>query len=105
MSKAVATSSLPSSAPIGNEGVSKTSLRELRSSKAALAYSGVKTKATLAPSSTVVRRIKTKQEVSKNDELSTNGADKEASSAKGKLLFISKDCFPQSFFITLINGF
>ena len=87
MSKSVTTSSLPSSAPVGNDGVSKTSLRELRSSKAASAYSGVKTKATLAPSSTVVRRIKTKQEVPKNDELSTNGAEKEASSVKGKLIF------------------
>ena len=87
MSKSVATSSMPSSASVGNDGVSKTSLRELRSSKAASAYSGVKTKATLAPSSTVVRRIKTKQEVSKNDEQSTNGANKEASSAKGKLTF------------------
>ena len=86
MSKSV-TTSMPSSAPAGNDGVSKTSLRELRSSKAASAYSGVKTKATLAPSSTVVRRIKPKQEVSKNDELSTNGADKEVSSAKGKLMF------------------
>ena len=83
MSKSVTTSSMPSSALVGKDEVSKTSLRELRSSKAASAYSGVKTKATLAPSSTVVRRIKTKQELSKDDELSTNGAEKEASSAKG----------------------
>ena len=87
MSKSV-TTSMPSSAPVGNDGSTKTSLRELRSSKAASAYSGVKTKATLAPSSTVVRRIKTKQEVSKNDELSTNGADKEASSTKGKSIYL-----------------
>ena len=87
MSKSVATSSLPSSASVGNDRVSKTSLRELRSSKAASAYSGVKTKATLAPSSTVVRRIKTTQEVSKNDELSTNGEEKEAQTVKGKLMF------------------
>ena len=80
MSKAA--SATPSASSL-KESLQTPGLRQLRSSSAAQAFSGVRTKATLAPSSTIIRR--TKANTSLKEDSTTKSTEKSNDSTKGEL--------------------
>ena len=80
MSKAVSTN--PSASSL-KESIQRPGLRQLRSSSAAQALSGVRTKATLAPSSTIIRR--TKADTSLKEDSTTQNTEKSNDNNKGQL--------------------
>ena len=82
MSKAASTT--PSASTL-KESLQRPGLRQIRSSAAVQALSGVRTKATLAPSSTVTRRTKTQHDTNLKEDLNSKNIEKSKDNTKGTI--------------------
>ena len=82
MSKALETSSSNSAAKDSLQS-QRPGLRQIRSSTAAQAFSDVRIKQTLAPSSTITRRTKTQSDVPTSAKNGVSKSSEESTSTKG----------------------